>query len=481
MLCDFALMIAVAAQAAALPIFQMSNQIQLNEQMFNGGFKYMGSYGPYANGRDQTVGRDPPDGCQVDQMILLSRPGETYPSKEELSQMNGSLYKMESGNGSAYYSDFDSHTMQTSQDMVSQIISSGPHAGTTTMYRLGTMYRQMYGHLVEDPMANAGTMLGLANSSQSKSRPIPIYVDDHNTAAQVSAQEFARGFLGTTLSAEGNSSFDVKFVPSHDKAAGANSFAPMCNTAQSTISVQLEPFNEFQQAATRLSGNRKDGADASAVLNSTDVFSLMKLAAFQTSLTGYSPWIEMFTPDEWTAFQYYDDASHYYKMGPGLNTSAVTGSVFANATLNLIMEQVPLGINETATQLPTPSLALCFATSQSIIQFMNAIHLMCPSTDLPPKHIAHRNAYQMSEIVPMGGHLVIERLKCGNAANDETKYVRFVLNESVVPLDDCQSGPGYSCPVSEYNDKLNRILPVYEYMCQPGDGIPRQFTLFWDP
>lgn len=436
--------------------YKPTNVLQLDRQFVNYNFRYFGSFGPYANGKDQSIGRDPPDNCEVDMLVLLSRNAETYPSESDLHAIKDVVAKI-LGNYSTLTTNspfsWDSQVLDAAQDHADQLIDGGPHAGVGTMFSLGALYRQRYGQLLDN--------------MEDESRIIYSSDDD---SIKNSATEFGRGMFASTES----NNFRIFNVLS-ESSAGANSFEPTCHTAQLTLGVQFSVFDELDEAAQRL----QTALPQSAELNATDVYYLMRLAALETLVQGYSPWITMFTPDEWTAFQYYDNANHFYMQGPGLNTSAAVGSVFANSSLNLLADIVPEGSNSSSSNL-----VLCFAPEATILQFIGAIHLMCPVANLPTDNIAHHTTYQMSEIIPMGGHIAIERLSCagynGTDADTHSKFVRFVLNEAVVPLDDCQSGPGFSCPISEYKSKLDKILPVYKYACNVPSDDPSDFTLFWD-
>lgn len=56
----------------------------------------------------------------------------------------------------------------------------------------------------------------------------------------------------------------------------------------------------------------------------------------------------------------------------------------------------------------------------------------------------------------MGAHLVLERMKCDKNAysDDEGIYVRAVLNEAVMPFPNCHDGPGFSCKLDDYEEKV---------------------------
>ena len=49
----------------------------------------------------------------------------------------------------------------------------------------------------------------------------------------------------------------------------------------------------------------------------------------------------------------------------------------------------------------------------------------------------------------MRGTVAFERLNCSSAL-----YLRIQLNDAVYPVPSCSSGPGSSCPLSQYNEQV---------------------------
>lgn len=119
------------------------------------------------------------------------------------------------------------------------------------------------------------------------------------------------------------------------------------------------------------------------------------------------------------------------------------------------------------------------AHDTDITPIVAALGILLPAEDLPLDHIPFGNPYVATDIVPMGGHLTIERLSCNaTAMSDKGTYVRLVLNEAVVPFNKCQSGPGYSCSLANYTSILKEGLPDYLMSCKVPKSYP-QFLEFW--
>ena len=83
----------------------------------------------------------------------------------------------------------------------------------------------------------------------------------------------------------------------------------------------------------------------------------------------------------------------------------------------------------------------------------------------------------------MGGHLVLERLQCDATANSKKDtYVRVVLNEAVIPYNDCQEGPGYSCSLKNYTKLIQHRLKDVNYIkdCKVNSTVPQYVDFFWN-
>lgn len=76
---------------------------------------------------------------------------------------------------------------------------------------------------------------------------------------------------------------------------------------------------------------------------------------------------------------------------------------------------------------------------------------------LPVTHIATDRKWRTSQVMPMGGRIIFERLSCpaeiGGTNSMSDRYVRVNINDGIVPLPDCNSGPGLSCPLAEFAKK----------------------------
>ncbi|ORY55618.1 phytase B [Pseudomassariella vexata] len=415
--------------------------------------KHLGGQGPYSNRRSYGIGRDPPDGCAVDQVIMLRRHGERYPEPAVAAVFNDVLAKVYASNltnGGAFGGSLEFlnrwETFMPNEGYWALESYSGPYAGLLEAYGHGVEYRIRYGHLWDQ---EPGVM-------------VPMFTSSYERIVQT-ARKFGEGFFGWnyTTSVALN-------VLSEDETMGANSLTPACVHDDDYEMCKSLPgyMPQFDVAVDRLK-TQNPGLD----INATDVFNLMKMVAYELNVRGHSDWIDAFSLDEWTAFGYTQNLDFYYCAGPGDKNMAAVGAVYANATL-LLLNQGP----EKAGKM-----FWNFAHDTNITPILSALGLFVPSSHLPLDRIPFPNPYEIGDIMPMGGRLVMERLSCNSTAvTPQDTYVRLVLNEAVVPFPDCQEGPGFSCSLANYTRLLEEKLPDYTTTCGIPEESPQYLKFFWE-
>ncbi|ANB12507.1 acid phosphatase PHO3 [Sugiyamaella lignohabitans] len=448
-----------------------SAQKQFSQEFQDGNsvLKHFGGWGPYSDRTSYGIDRNTPSNCEVDQVFMLMRHGERYPDAYMGGPMVETYQKIKSNVKNFVGSLSFLNTWQTTLDdpnMWSQETYSGPYSGLATGYRVGVEYRDRYGHLWHG-------------------NQVPIFTSGYERVINT-ARRFGEGFFGYNYT---DAAF-LNIIP-EDATEGANSLTPTCFAPVNSVpnyeivsEAELAPFPAFQAAADRLNAE-----NPGLNVNLTDVYNLMLHAPFELNARSSSPWVDVFTLDEWQSFKYMQSLMYYYLAGPGLNSTVPAGAVFANATLTAMNQ----GPDQAGTMFWN------FAHDGNITPVLAALGLLVPPSDLPTDRIVHDTVYSMSDIVPMGAHLVLERMTCtaptgasnstnstgsfnstDSSSDNEDVFVRVLLNEAVLPFEDCQNGPGYSCPLTNYTAKLQSTLVDYAKVCQVPKEYPQYLSFFWD-
>ncbi|KAJ5916499.1 acid phosphatase aph 3-phytase phyB [Penicillium tannophilum] len=408
--------------------------------------KFHGGNGPYSERRSYGISRDPPESCAVDQVIMIKRHGERYPSPSMGVDIEASLAKVYGAGITEWKDDLafldDWEYFVPNKCWYNAETYSGPYAGLSDAYQHGTEYRDRYGDLWDDESV------------------VPIFSSGYSRVINT-ARKFGEGFFGYNYTT--NAALNII---SESAVMGANSLTPTCDTDNDTSVCDKVPSTmpQFKLAAARLNAQ-----NSGLNLTESDIYNLMAMASFELNARAFSQWVNVFTQDEWVTFGYLNDLYYYYCAGPGDKNMAAVGAVYVNASLSLLNEGPekagPIFFN--------------FAHDTDITPIVAALGILLPAEDLPLDRIPFGNPFVATDIVPMGGHLTIERLSCNaTAMSSKGAYVRLVLNEAVVPFNKCQSGPGYSCPLADYTSILKKSLPNYLTSCKVPKSYP-QFLDFW--
>lgn len=96
----------------------------------------------------------------------------------------------------------------------------------------------------------------------------------------------------------------------------------------------------YKYRATYLNDISKRLAKENEGFDFTDeeIYSMQEMCGFETTVRGNSQWCDVFTKEEWLAFEYARDVIHYYRAGPGNKYARSMGWLWLNATANLIAE-----------------------------------------------------------------------------------------------------------------------------------------------
>lgn len=65
----------------------------------------------------------------------------------------------------------------------------------------------------------------------------------------------------------------------------------------------------------------------------------------------------------------------------------------------------------------------------------------------------------MADLIPFLGHVGMEKMTCkrGSAEGESSgEFIRFIANTAPRPIPDCQSGPGASCPLEEFETLIGK-------------------------
>ncbi|RDW72574.1 uncharacterized protein DSM5745_07746 [Aspergillus mulundensis] len=404
-------------------------------------YYHLGGYGPWIEKAEGPVqGIEPPAGCHVEQM---ARHGERYPTKSAGSRHLDLLKRIQEANvvlnGSlSFLNDWDYFTSNPEKDF-DQLTRTGPYSGTLGAFTTGTRLLTRYQHL-------------LPNDSKIK-----FWASDCQRVIET-AQYFAYGLLGLDWEKRGKAELEI--IPeTFDRRADTLTPGDTClkylEDTQEGHDKGINMLAQFQQAYAPAITQRlisEQGNLALGELTNIEIFSMQEMCGFETLVRGSSPWCDVFTREDWENFEYARDLVHYYRAGPGNKYAGAMGWLWLNATAGLLQEGPEAG-----------PLFFSFVHDGDIAPFLEALDIFKdPKYDphLPTTHRANDRVWRTSSVMPMGGRIILERMTCssmnGGLGGEEATFVRVNINDKIVPLPYCKSGPGLSCPLSEFATHVTR-------------------------
>lgn len=254
--CALGLSTGVAAVAYGDSVSKSAVEKQFSQE-FSEGYsilKHYGGNGPYSERRSYGISRDPPESCAVDQVIMIKRHGERYPSPSMGEDIEASLAKVYGAGITEWKGDLtflDDWTYYVPDKCwYNAETYSGPYAGLLDGYQHGADYRDRYGDLWNDESI------------------VPMFSSGYSRVINT-ARKFGEGFFGYNYST--NAALNII---SESASMGANSLTPTCDTDNDTSTCNNLPsastVGQFKVAAARLN-SQNTGLN----LTASDVYNLM--------------------------------------------------------------------------------------------------------------------------------------------------------------------------------------------------------------
>ncbi|KAF2689583.1 phosphoglycerate mutase-like protein [Lentithecium fluviatile CBS 122367] len=392
---------------------------------------HLGGVGPWVEKTVDVVegGIAVPEGCEVEQVHMMARHGERYPTKSVGRRIKALFERMKSSGISfkddlAFFNDWD--LFWTDDSQIEQLTSTGPFSGRLGAFTTGVRLRTRYQRLL--------------SIAESHSPPIKYWASGSPRVIET-ARYFGAGFFGLDLLNKTNLE-----VISEDSSRGADTLTPG-DTCRAYYHDPDEGHDYgytalYQFRATYLGAIRERLLEQNPDIEFSDeeIYAMQEMCGFETTVRGSSRWCHVFTQDEFLSFEYARDVLHYYRAGPGTKWGAVMGWLWLNATVNLMLEGPSAG-----------PLYFSFVHDGDIAPMITALDIITDPKHLPTTRVQHDRKWRKSQVSPMGGRTIFELLSCGH--KDETgpaKYVRININDGITAIPGCESGPGSSCPLKDF-------------------------------
>lgn len=355
-----------------------------------------------------------------------------------------------------------------------QLTSTGPFSGTLGAFTTGVRLRTRYSHLLSRAIA------------LHPERPITLWATSSNRVIET-ARHFALGFFGIDYNATKTASLQI--IP-EDTWAGADTLTPgrTCPANKADIKEGQRKgyrlLNEYQATYLCAIGERLLERTGLKFSNQ-DIYSMQEMCGFETTVRGRSDWCDVFTREDFLAFEYARDLLHYYRAGPGQRYATAMGWLWLNATTNLLLEGPeagPLFFSLSVADFVQFRIRLTLPSVHDgdIAPMITALDIINDDEHLPTTHIARDRRWRKSQVSPMGGRIIFELLSCSTGIPPTSnKYVRININDGITALPDCDSGPGKSCPLEQFaarTKKKGEEAGDFRELCNLGEDAADRIT-----
>ncbi|KAL8977772.1 MAG: hypothetical protein Q9205_006494 [Flavoplaca limonia] len=417
---------AIVAILAAFSPWKPSLEITLGPRVPHWDILYhLGGNGPWIKKIDGIVdgGIDAPEGCEVEQ---ISRHGERYPTSTAGDRMLTLLQRIKDSN----------ITLKGDLEFVND----------WQYFSLGGI---------------------------PKAQVTNFWASDCNRVIET-ARYFATGFFGL----DWNSTTAKLHVIPETSDLGANTLTPgdTCikyvedlRTGHDYGLIQLSKFRSTYLPAISA---RFQTQNPGIKFTDGEIYSMQEMCGFEILVRGSSPWCNVFNHNDWLNFEYARDVIHYYRAGPGNRFGPAMGWLWLNATANLLAK----GPND-------GKFFFSFVHDGDIVPMLAALDLFPSTEHLPTSHRPETRQWRTSQVLPMNGRVIFERLRCKHVSKENptaedtetSHYVRININDGIVALPGCTSGPGSSCPLENLLAMVQRRggeIGDFHKICGLGKDAP---------
>lgn len=210
-----------------------------------------------------------------------------------------------------------------------------------------------------------------------------------------------------------------------------------------------------------------------------DIMGLQQWCGYESAINGkVSKICDVFTDDEWMAYEYAWDLKYSYMVGHGNPLSPYLGFPWLNTTSQLMSKfHAPFdGEGRGDDGIPDDDGQRFFIsfTHREVPPFIiTALGLFNSSNshseEFPTDRINWSRSWKMAELIPFLGHVGVEKLTCEGFGTEDTGYqtaqkrefIRIIANTAPRPIPACQDGPGASCSIDLFTEIVAKGMETY--------------------
>ncbi|CUS23011.1 LAQU0S08e00166g1_1 [Lachancea quebecensis] len=417
-------------------------------------FPFLAGDGPYFSyPGDYGIPVELPTGCKLSQVQLLARHGERYPTKNKAKKLSKTWGKLQEYskkfNGSLSFLNEDYRFFIESSDVLemettttNSVNAINPYTGEMDAKKHAQEFLALYGELL-DPSKEFAVF---AASSQRVHDTAKYFIESLGSDYNISLQ-----------------------VVSEEPESGANNLSPGYSCPAWDADEFSEITDSFSTDYLKEISIRLNNENKGLNLTSSDATNLFAWCAFELNARGFSDVCNIFTREEFLNYAYQDDLESYYQDGPGNPMIQAVGTNLFNASVELLKQSEEL----------SQRAWLSFTHDTDILNYLTTIGLFDDGKKLNATHVPFRDhVFHKSWMIPQGARVYTQKFQCQNDS-----YVRYVVNDAVIPIESCSSGPGFSCEIEEFYQYAEQRMAGQDFfkVCNTSSvSNVTDLTFYWD-
>lgn len=360
------------------------------------------------------------------------------------------------------------------------------------MVNSGIKFYQRYSSLIQDN-----------NNTDIDAESLPFVRASGQERVIASAKNFTTGFY-SALSADKNPPPSLPdggapkmVIISESPTANNTMHHGLCRVFEDSTTGDLAQAEfiaaTFPPITARLNAQGFKGV----TLSDTDILSLMDLCPFDTvayplssfttisSPTGggkLSPFCALFTPSDWTIYDYLQSLGKYYGYGPGNSLAATQGVGYVNELLARLTRTPVVDNTTTNSTLDgneetfplNRTVYADFSHDNDMMGILTALRIFdhitpMDNTTIPENYgstgddgTKEMDLFKVSWAVPFAGRIYFEKMVCdadgdGKIDEDEEKeeLVRILVNDRVVRLNGCEADEMGRCRLDKFVESMD--------------------------
>ena len=279
----------------------------------------VGQISPYHDNTEDHFGVDDvglPDGCQIEQVHLLQRHAQRFPTGEFDDGINdenfaAKVYNFTVANADSLFTGpltfLNTYVYQMSESYLTGV-------GASTEFEAGVTFWNRYGRTLYN--AVPGQLQYNATYQNASARPKPILRTTSESRIEDSQISWALGFFGPSFYATpmpgldnfvNGSLFDVVIIPEGGTENNTLAAYDSCYEYDYPYVGQIGDYDLFFQYVPMYladaTARMNQYAPAGFSFNHNDTYAMQSICAYENAYIGMSDFCNLFTEEEWSGFE----------------------------------------------------------------------------------------------------------------------------------------------------------------------------------